>query len=545
MAYSDEELDKYLKKAQEVLNSKKEDYLSEDDLQDIAQRLGLDIKEIVKAKEDYLTRGNNHLNFGNYDEAIKEYEQLLLLAPKDAQGMYGLAQAHLEKWHHDGKKVNKEKALEYANSCIEIDPKFQKAYAIISELKQKPQGKKKRPAKPPTPKKKVKQAKKKAPKPVQSSSKKNKVNWGTAAIPILFMGVVIAFQFGIFSYKSKGTSQYKVAPTKNGIVIWQVKYTKYKKYPYYRKVKLLIADAATGKLLKEVDLPERKKTDGNYFWNRVKRFNGSFYDYYNDYFIARDIRTGEVTDSKELISQKFPKIEGGIGKIRTYNRDWFKVTSKQGTEYWYNLRTKKLLSQREYNQRNQNKTPFWQYTWQKVINPDNQNQFKFLLSKQLSKRRYVRTQDNVKRSYNKSLQNNINRGYVRLITRTEKSNYFLRPKTIYADSTHLLFKYQTEIGKEGVYRLACLNGKGDVVWEKGLEDLEVPLLKYLLGNNYSRTNTYFARHKNVLGISSQRVRKNKKSYRNYKIAVGVDLNTGKVVWKYSPGLYKTKFKKDK
>ena len=317
MAYSDEELDKYLKKAQEVLNSKKEDYLSEDDLQDIAQRLGLDIREIVKAKEDYLTRGNNHLNFGNYDEAIKEYEQLLLLAPKDARGLYGLAQAHLEKWHHDGKKANKEKALEYANSCIEVDPKFQKAYAIISELKQKPQGKKKKPTKQPSPKKKVKQAKKKDPKPARSSSKKKKFAW-EALLPILVVGAVIAIQFGIYFYKSSGTSQYKVAPTKNGIVVWQVKYTKYKKYPYYRKMKLMIADAASGKLLKEVDLPERKKTDGNRFWNRVKLINGSFYDYYNDYFIARDLLTGELTDSKELLSQKFPQIAGGVGKVRTY-----------------------------------------------------------------------------------------------------------------------------------------------------------------------------------------------------------------------------------
>mgnify|MGYP001091890937 CR=1 FL=1 len=204
---------------------------------------------------------------------------------------------------------------------------------------------------------------------------------------------------------------------------------------------------------------------------------------------------------------------------------------------------KKLLSHQEYNQRNSGKTPFWQYTWQKVVNPENQNQFKFLLSKQLVKKYYTRNLDRVKRTQTKYLQRNINQGYVRMVTPNEKANYFLRPKTIYADSTHILFKYQTEIGKEGVYRMACLNQKGDVVWEKGYEDLEVPLLKNLL----SRYNISprFARHKNTLGISSERVKKNRKNYGNYKMAVGIDLNTGKVMWKYSPKFYSTKFKKEK
>ena len=56
MAYSDEDLQKYLKKAEEVLRSKTENYLSEEDLNDIAKNLGLNIKEIAQAREDYLTR---------------------------------------------------------------------------------------------------------------------------------------------------------------------------------------------------------------------------------------------------------------------------------------------------------------------------------------------------------------------------------------------------------------------------------------------------------------------------------------------------------
>lgn len=135
MAYSDQDLEKYLTKAQEVLNSKTEDYLSEKDLQDIVQKLGLNIHELAKAKKDYLIRGHNHRRAGNYSDAIKEYEQLLLLAPNNDKGLCGLAQAYAGKWHEQRKKVDKEKALAYAYNCTEINPNLKQAYHVINELK--------------------------------------------------------------------------------------------------------------------------------------------------------------------------------------------------------------------------------------------------------------------------------------------------------------------------------------------------------------------------------------------------------------------------
>ncbi|HAS42743.1 MAG TPA: hypothetical protein DCS93_19840 [Microscillaceae bacterium] len=539
MAYSDEDLDKYLKKAQEVLNSKNEDYLNEEDLQDIAQKLGLNMQEIAQAKEDYLVRGNNHLNFGNYQEAISEYEQLLLLAPKDPKGLYGLAKAHLEKWHQDGKKANKEKALEYANNCIENDPKFQEAYAIISELKQKPQGNRKKTAQSAkkTPQKPA--PKKKSPKPAATKKSKRRKPTQEALGAILVIGVVLAVQIGVSFYKSKGTSQYMVGTTKQGIVVWQVKYTKYDKRPYYRKPKLLIAQASTGKLLKEIDLPAREKVDGDRLWHKTKIINGSFYDYYKDSFIARDILTGEITDSKALLVQKFPQIGAGIGKIQHRNNNWFKITSKQGSEHWYNPATQKLLNNDEYRQQNQIRTPFWQYQWVKIENPENRNQYKFLLTQQLSRRSY-RNKQGISGTSDQYLQNNINKGYTRMTTKSEKANFFLKPKVIYSDSTHILFKYKTEIGKQGAFRLACIGKSGDVLWEKGFEDLENPLLKNFLTQHSFKSR--FARYKNELGISNTRVSKVKKRYPLYKMAIGVDLNTGKVLWKHSPRLYDTKFK---
>ncbi|OJJ18886.1 hypothetical protein BKI52_25290 [marine bacterium AO1-C] len=135
MAYSDQDLEKYLIKAQEVLNSKTEDYLSEEDLQDIAQKLGLNIQELAKAKKDYLIRGHNHRRAGNYNDAIKEYEQLLLLAPNNDKGLCGLAQAYAGKWREQRKKVDKEKALAYAYNCTEINPNLKQAYHVINELK--------------------------------------------------------------------------------------------------------------------------------------------------------------------------------------------------------------------------------------------------------------------------------------------------------------------------------------------------------------------------------------------------------------------------
>ncbi len=535
MAYSDEDLDKYLKKAQEVLNSKNEDYLSKKDLQDIAQKLDLDLQEIAQAKQDYLTRGDNHLRFGNYKEAIDEYEQLLLLDPKDPKSVYGLAKAYLEKWHQDGKKNDKEKALAHANNCIEIDPGFQEAYAIVGELKQKPQGKKA-----------TQSAQKTAPKtpPPQrranasSSTFKKKRGRGTL-IGFAIFGAVVLIQLGISYYKSKGTSQYMVGATPKGIVVWQIKYTKHKKSPYYRKPKLLIAQAATGKLLHEMDLPERKNTDGNRLWYKVSGVDGSFYDYYNNGFVARDMRTGKITNSKALLAQKFPEIEGGVGKVRHYNSGWFEITSKQGRVHWYNPNTKKLLTVDEYRQRKQTQ-PYWQYQWTKVANPKNRNQYQFLLTQRLSNRRLHQGKHQIGNTRLQFLQKSVDQGDARVISKQDKANFFLKPKVIYVDSTHILLRYQTEIGKQSNYRLACIGKTGDVLWEKGMEDVEVPLLQNFL-SNYG-FNPKFARYKNELGISSVQVRGPKKTYPLYRMAVGIDLNSGKVLWKHSPRYYSTKFK---
>lgn len=542
MAYSEEDLQKYLKKAQEVLNSKTENHLSAEDLNDIAQNLGLNIKEIAQAREDYLTRGNTHLKFNNLDEATQEFEQLLLLSPNHPEGLIGLAQAHLEKWQQNHKKADKEKALEYANQCIDIVPDLNQAYVIISELRQKPKAAKKAKTKPSIQKQTLVQSRTKN----TSRNKAKRTSKDKLINLLLIVGILVfvgAYQLFSHFYKSTKTSGLRVGNTSQGLVLWQVKTKRYKKYPYHRQPVLQIAQATTGELLQEIALPEIAGVDGNRLWYYAKQIKQSFYDYHKENFEARNVLTGKITDSKAMLVARFPELSGGIGKIKTYINDWLKITSKQGAEYLYSPVTRQLITPIQYNQgRNKNRQKSWQYSWLKIVNPSNTNQSKIVLTQVFrnANRRYNNYHYSNFRA--QSLQKNIAQGRVKLVTPIGKACYFLQPEAIYADSTHTIFRYKTEISKQAQYRLACIDRSGNVVWEKGQDDIEVPLLIQLMRN--PKTRATFARHKNVLGISSPQIRVIKKNRtRYYQMAVGLDLHTGKVPWKYSPRYYKSRFKK--
>lgn len=533
MAYSNEDLQKYLKKAQEVLNSKTENHLSEEDLNDIASNLGLNIEEVAQAREDYLTRGNTHLKYDNYAEAIGEFEQLLLLAPNHPDGLYGLAKAYQKKWHNDHKKASKEKALAYANQCIETAPDYKKAYAIISDLKKKPK----------KPKSSGRPEKAHQPKGNQPKKQgKNNLGWLVYVVPIVTMlGALIGS--GIFSRMfssspGKNIYQYRVGATSKGIVVWQLEASRHHEKPYYRNTKLTIAEAATGKVLQQIDLPAREGVEGNRLWSVVYETKGEFYDTFHGGFIARDILTGKLTCNFEVLASRFKELAEGIGKARR-DKNWLKLTTKQGADFWYNLKKGKLVKQKQYN--NQHRTKVWQHQWTKLANPDNRNQSKVLLTQYLGRKRnqhaYTKS---LRNTSSRSLNAQLRRGYLKLVTPIKKANYFLKPEMIYGDSLLALFRYKTEVGKAGAYRIACVDKAGNVLWENSWSDFEDPLLRLLITRRLFRG--IFTRYENTLAISSNHVRI--EGSHAAKFAVGLDLTTGEVLWKHSPRYYKTKFKKE-
>ena len=532
MAYSDEDLRKYLLKAQEVLNSRNENQLSEEDLKDIAQELGIDTEEVAKIREDYLTRGNTHLNFGNYTEAIQEFEQLLLLAPNHPKGLYGMAKAYLEQWNNQGKKADKEKAFTYANQCIEVAPEYKKAYKIISALKGKP----------------VKKGGTNQTRTAPANSQQQ-VSWRAYLVPaIIILAMVTGGVIGMtkFFKKSHEIHEYRVGATKEGFVIWQLAAKRYKKRPYRRDVKLTIADVATKKVLKEVAIPPRKGVNGNQLWKYSTQIGDSFYDINSTkgVFVARGVRTGEVTHNKAMLAAEFKELEGGVSKVkRERNDDWWVVTTKKGLTFWVNHKEKKIFNSQQYKQ--QRRAYAKVKRWVKVYNPANRNESKVILAEVkspfgISGNRQLRM-DGVR-------ENKINTGRVKALISLDKTSYFLSPKLLYGDANYALITYKTEVGNAGQYRLACVDKTGKVLWQKGQEDFKNPLMSELIQKSLRRTSSFhFILHKNTLGMSKTvRVSaKRKYKYDRHHIALGLNLDTGNIAWQYSPTLYKTKFEKDK
>ncbi|EAY31780.1 tetratricopeptide repeat protein [Microscilla marina] len=531
MAYSEEDLQKYLRKAQEVLNSKKENQLSETDLNEIVQDLGLNIEEIAQAREDYLTRGTTHLNFGNYAEAIGEFEQLLLLSPNHPKGLYGLAKAYLEKWKNHGKKADKEKALQYANQCIEVAPDYKAAYKVISTLKHKP-----------TKKNSVSQQNNS-----RNSHHKKTTSLRTYLTPIT---VFIVMTIGVFVgmknvfYPPAKIQQYRVGATKDGLVIWQITSEKHRKKPYYRDIKLTIADATTKKILREVAIPPRKGVRGNQLWRNCRQLGDSFY-YINGIkgiFVARHLRTGKITNSKEMLAKSFKELNGGISKVRLDRSGWLEVTTKQGLRYWLNLESKKVLNQPQYYELRRarfNRIKRW---WQVPRQSNNKERKVVLLEVQEKMQGY--RQKRMNSIWPAHLQKKLNSGRVKVMTPLDKASYFLMPKLVYGNDDLAVIRYKTEVGTNGKYRLSCVDKAGSVLWDKGPEEVNNPLVLHLM--NSHKPNVYFAQYKNTLGMSSIHIRvKEKRRSRYVEVAVGLDLTTGRLVWAHSPTLYKTKFEKQK
>jgi hypothetical protein len=118
---------------------------------------------------------------------------------------------------------------------------------------------------------------------------------------------------------------------------------------------------------------------------------------------------------------------------------------------------------------------------------------------------------------------------------------------VYGETDYALVASKTEVGSAGKYRLACVDKTGKVLWEKGEEDFQNPLMLDLIRSSSRRNiNFHFVHHQSILGMSKTvRVSaKRKYKYDMHHIALGLNLKTGKVAWQYSPTLYKTKFEKD-
>ncbi len=121
--------------------------LQVEELNRIASELGLseiELDFIDQKFQDYFYRGKGYLRHHNFDKAIEELSQGLLIKPLHIETLFGLAEAHLFRWQLTHKSTDKQAALSYAERCLEIDARHEGAFLLIGRLEDKRLVRKKR-----------------------------------------------------------------------------------------------------------------------------------------------------------------------------------------------------------------------------------------------------------------------------------------------------------------------------------------------------------------------------------------------------------------
>ncbi len=134
-----EHLERFLKNIYAQKDTEKQDKTySLEELKAIALSTGISETEWNEFQEEFskhLDRGTGYLRYNNYSDALKELEQAISINPYHTEALFQLAQAYVMQWNTENKESARQAALTYSQRCLEIDPKFEKAYKLISQLK--------------------------------------------------------------------------------------------------------------------------------------------------------------------------------------------------------------------------------------------------------------------------------------------------------------------------------------------------------------------------------------------------------------------------
>jgi hypothetical protein len=117
-----------------AIQAQRREKLSEAEKKEIALDLGFseaDWQAVLESFQSHLERGSEFLKRRNYEKAITELEDALVIQPEHADTLAALAQAYLGEFQSKKRKNLKEKALQYAQECLLYSPKNQVAHHVI------------------------------------------------------------------------------------------------------------------------------------------------------------------------------------------------------------------------------------------------------------------------------------------------------------------------------------------------------------------------------------------------------------------------------
>ena len=130
-------LESFVKKMYEIQFSEQEKVLSNNELKEIALDTGLSendwqqTQQLLRASEQ---NGQQHLNAKNWNSAIKEYETATSFNPFKVYNVYNLAVAYKNRGEQNNNKSDINKAEQYANQCLTIQPGYSPAIQLIANI---------------------------------------------------------------------------------------------------------------------------------------------------------------------------------------------------------------------------------------------------------------------------------------------------------------------------------------------------------------------------------------------------------------------------
>lgn len=503
-----DKFDDFVKKILDLQKEKEEESLSEEALWDIAQAMGLQEGDLDTAKQNYLIRGKQHLEHNNWQNAIKEFEELLTISPKNLEGTFGLALAYDGLWQQHHNETDKQQALKFANKATEISPDYKPAYKLISRLQN---GSKKTHSY--SEFDDIIDAIKNAPGTTTTTTSTSttitktqtgkKTNILLTLLPVVFVLSVVGYNlrgfiFGVPQRTTVMPQQTKLIATNKGLVCWIVEQGLIignggMSHTYTAK----IVNPATGRRLARVKIAKGLKITSSIKLLKLKDqvlvFNRE-----QAMLELRDAYTGKMVEDLKKTLSALPELIKGIGIIEQ-NGYWFKITSEDDRVYYYSPYFKKLVKRIDGHRSIED------YIW---VTKRQGHSVRFSLMKTLVSPKKFNTEKK-KQSYSSG---------GKLVGQSKRK--FINAAFLYGNQYFCVILHDSGIGKNAKKMLTAIDRNGKVMWEN-LQPKSVILSKGEYTNHVAVWQS--VTHDNIVAIHA-------KGGKNG--IVGIDTKTGKVAWEY-------------
>jgi tetratricopeptide (TPR) repeat protein len=115
-----------------------EQVLSTQYLESLAIEVGLDEEDLQRVRslvEQLYTQALSFIDFGNIEDALKNLEQIVVLAPDHFEAYYLMAICYYEKGKKSTHNHDLNKAKDYLRQCLQMQPTNTRAIALLSNIK--------------------------------------------------------------------------------------------------------------------------------------------------------------------------------------------------------------------------------------------------------------------------------------------------------------------------------------------------------------------------------------------------------------------------